>query len=201
MKLKILTMVALSLIIIACKRDEKREPEVHYEYLSTEQRNKTPYFNNPAFDTLTFLSNKGDTLVFAKLKTDSFFTMTGGSPFPDHPGIYTYHQTLRNTYQTIKGNGKFEVRHSKNGLAFDRNLSDFITISFNNFNYYINDYFLGVNHIIIIDSIIFDNKKYFQVTRFFNNWTDSISTEAYINKDYGIFRIEDKILLNNWDLK
>jgi len=183
------------------KPDYADKPDTHtYHYLTQEQLNKTPYFTNPAFDTLTFLSNANDTLIFAKLKTDTFYHKTSRSDCPDCPVHYSYYQELHKTYQTIKGNGKFEVRHSKNGLAFDRNLSDYITISFNNFNYYINDYFLGVNHIIIIDSIIFDNKKYFQVTRFFNNWTDSISTEAYINKDYGIFRIEDKILLNNWDL-
>ncbi|MFN4083638.1 MAG: hypothetical protein ACK4K9_08410 [Bacteroidia bacterium] len=196
-------IIAILLLFAACSKPEPIEsnPTITYHRLKTEQLNKTPYFTNPDFDTLTYLSNKGDTLIFAKLKTDTtwYYIRTQGAP-----GVTLnedYYQTLRNTYQTLKGNGKFEVRHSKNGIAFDRNLSDFITISFNNFNYYINDYFLGVNHIIIIDSIIFDNKKYFQVTRFFNNWTDSISTEAYINKDYGIFRIEDKILLNNWDLK
>jgi hypothetical protein len=58
----------------ACKPEE-RLPDIHnYYYLTAEQLGKTPYFNNPDFDTLTFVSNLQDTLVFAKTKVDSSST-------------------------------------------------------------------------------------------------------------------------------
>ncbi|WP_414524349.1 hypothetical protein, partial [Umezakia ovalisporum] len=55
----------LSLFVIllsTCKKDTSLpEPENFYYYLTKEQLNKTPYFTNPKFDTLTFISNKSDT--------------------------------------------------------------------------------------------------------------------------------------------
>jgi hypothetical protein len=194
-------IIAILLLFGACKPEPiESNPTITYHRLKTEQLNKTPYFTNPDFDTLTYLSNKGDTLIFAKLKTDTtwYYIRTQGAP-----GVTLnedYYQTLRNTYQTIKGNGKFEVRHVKKGIAYDRSLDDFVNISLNNINFFLNDYFIGVNHKYIIDSIEFNKIKYYQVTRFFRNWTDSIAAEGYFNKDFGLIRVEERTQNEIWQL-
>jgi hypothetical protein len=47
---------------------------------------------------------------------------------------------------------------------------------------------------------LLNNKKYYQVTEFFNNWVDSISVRAYINIDYGVFHILENKNSKNWIL-
>ena len=134
-----LIFIFILFFLVACKRDNSSGdlPDI-YNYLTKDQIAKTPYFTNPDFDTLTFISNKGDTLIFAKQKTISSFYRTEITGCNGCASQYSNYQQLLNTYQTIKGNGKFEVKHSKKGIAYDRINDDFLTISFNEFTFSIN---------------------------------------------------------------
>ena len=201
MKQKLL-LFYIAFSFFACKPEPKPIPDKHnYYYLTAEQLAKTPYFTNPAFDTLTFVSNQNDTVVFAKTRVDSGWY----KQIDFNPGVefttYHYYQQISANYQTIKGEGSFGVVHSKKGGAYNRNyLSNVVRVSFAEHNCYIQDNFLGINHKVIIDSMLLNNKKYYQVTEFFNNWVDSISVRAYINIDYGVFRILDNKNSKNWIL-
>ena len=184
----ILLYVFILVSFFACNPEPKPTPHKHnYFYLTAEQLAKTPYFTNSAFDTLTFVSNQNDTVVFAKTRVDSGWYRE----IDFNPGVeftsYRYYQQISANYQTIKGEGSFGVLHSKKGYALNTIISDIVQILFFDQNYYINDYFIGVNHIRSIDSITLKDHTYKTVTRINNNWVDSNSSISYVNKEFGAF--------------
>ncbi len=193
-------IIAILLLFGACKPEPiESNPTITYHRLKTEQLNKTPYFTNPDFDTLTYLSNKGDTLIFAKLKTDTtwYYIRTQGAP-----GVTLnedYYQTLRNTYQTIKGNGKFEVRHVLND---DISSIPYISIVFNQFNIEFHEYTLAFRQFpTFVDSIFVNNKFYYNLTRYtLNDGTESIAI-TYINNPFGLFYVDDLKVEKKWFIK
>jgi hypothetical protein len=197
--------ILLSLFIlvyfISCKPEPKPIPDKHnYYYLTAEQLAKTPYFTNPAFDTLTFVSNQNDTVVFAKTRVDSGWYRE----IEFDPGVeftkYHYYQQISANYQTIKGDGSFGVVHSKYNLAFNIKLPDFIQISYNGYNFYLRDYFLDNIHPATIDTIKINNQTYLKNTKLNNNRQDSSSSQANINTDFGLFQIFDYNNSKEWIL-
>jgi hypothetical protein len=199
MKNKLLLLLLIA-SLFACKPEESIPDKHNYNYLTAEQLFKTPYFTNPAFDTLSFVSNQNDTVVFAKTRVDSgWYREIDFNPGVEYTS-YRYYQQISANYQTIKGEGSFGVVHCKKGHTFNSIASDFVKFSYNDYNFYLNDRFLGINHKVIIDSMLLNNKKYYQVTEFFNNWVDSISVRAYINIDYGVFHILENKNSKNWIL-
>ena len=140
MKIKLLPLLFICFILIqSC---EKPDPNgchnavIFYNYLSDAARNQTPYFTNPAFDTISFASDKGDTLIFVKTKTDStwYKEEIRGNPACDWDK--NYFQILHNTYTTIKGSGTFDLRHSKKNNSGN---IDIIELHFNDFVFYTGD--------------------------------------------------------------
>jgi hypothetical protein len=79
-------------------------------------------------------------------------------------------------------------------------LPDFIQITFNGHNFYLRDYFLGINHSTTIDTIKINNQVYLQNTKLNNNRQDSSTAQAYINKDFGVFKIFDYKNSKEWAL-
>jgi hypothetical protein len=70
----ILYLLPIVLLFTTCRKNDSKPADQHfYYYLTKEQLAKTPYFTNPAFDTLTYISNQSDTLIFAKIATDSLW--------------------------------------------------------------------------------------------------------------------------------
>jgi hypothetical protein len=193
MKQKLLLLYIAS-CFFACK-PEPTPDQYNYNYLTAEQLAKTPYFTNPAFDTLTYVSNQNDTVVFAKTRVDSGWYKTIDASPGNNYTVYHYYQQLTAKYQTIKGEGSFEVVHSKRGNAFKTIALDLLKISFDKYNFYIQDQFLGINHKSIIDSVNIDGKTYFQVTEVFKDLQDSTKSRMFINKSFGAFYIID--LINN----
>jgi hypothetical protein len=185
-------IIAILLLFGACKPEPiESNPTITYHRLKTEQLNKTPYFTNPDFDTLTYLSNKGDTLIFAKLKTDTtwYYIRTQGAP-----GVTLnedYYQTLRNTYQTIKGNGKFEVRHGIN--------PNHIVYTINNISFTAHEVNVGYDRTTTFkDTITVNSITYLRTVRITNN-----VNYGYVNTNQGLCYVIDTItnnylqLLNN----
>jgi hypothetical protein len=188
------------LFINGCKKESCYDCNDTHTYfdLTQEQIAKTPYFTNSAFDTLTFLSNKGDTLTFAKIKTHSSYFRTINSNCPDCPVHYSYYQELHNTYQTIKGNGKFEVRHVLlgNSIKVMGTSRDFIEIIINNSIYFFYDDMIGSKTYPTYKSEIqFNNFIYKDVFANYSNLNDTINSNYfYFNKDFGAFYINEKSL-------
>jgi hypothetical protein len=175
---------------ISCKPEPDRTPDKHiYYYLTAEQLAKTPYFTNPAFDTLTFVSNQNDTVVFAKTRVDSGWYKLNASNLSHNYETILYYQQLTAKYQTIKGEGSFEVVHSK---RINNGNTDMLKIVFNNYNFTFGDQVIGnmlhpnYKELIQINNNIFE----FIISVKTDNPSENI--EGYINKKYGIFYILDK---------
>jgi hypothetical protein len=182
----ILLLLFLTVSFFACKPEpEEKQPNQHiYFYLTKEQLAKTPYFTNPAFDTLSFVSNLNDTLTFVKTKTDSGFYEENYKDHPSGPTNYLYSQFIHNTYKTIKGEGSFWVRHSM------KTFSGFNTINmaFNNYSFSIGDWQIGsTTYVGYVGDFERDNVTYKNVLNLGNN-----GGLGYLNQNLGLFYIDDK---------
>ncbi|MDP3927817.1 MAG: hypothetical protein Q8R57_02220 [Bacteroidota bacterium] len=189
MKQKLL-LLYIAFSFFACKPEPDRTPDKHINYyLTAEQLAKTPYFTNPAFDTLTFVSNQNDTVVFAKTRVDSGWYKLTDMDVGREYLIFNYYQQLTAKYQTIKGEGSFEVVHSK---RINNGNTDMLKIVFNNYNFTFGDQVIGnmlhpnYKELIQINNNIFE----FIISVKTDNPSENI--EGYINKKYGIFYILDK---------
>jgi hypothetical protein len=155
--------------------------------ISTSSLNQTPYFTNPAFDTISFASDKGDTLIFVKTQIDSswYVETEQGSPDCPNPAV-NFYLTLNCNYTCILGNGNFAIKHSKREYGKSDNR---IEIIFNSITFGINDYSINnKDYPTYIQKIYLGTKMYENVTRVTQlNQTGYI----YLNKDYGCFFLND----------
>jgi hypothetical protein len=169
----------------ACKPEERLPDIYNYYYLTAEQLGKTPYFNNPDFDTLTFVSNLQDTLVFAKTTTDSSFYLIESGDAGTGVRTFNYHQQIKINYQTLKGNGSFGVEH----VLFDNNF-------FGNqrLYYYLNGCLFSCSHNHIgkktmpnyFEIFEINGKSYKDVLLLYSPASDSLGHKAYFNQNYGL---------------
>ncbi|MBJ7428460.1 MAG: hypothetical protein JHD28_05825 [Bacteroidia bacterium] len=190
---KLFSILLLFLLTQSCVKEEydKVEHKTNYYYLTAAQLNQTPYFTNPAFDTISFTSDKGDTLTFVKTKTDTTWYCEQGSGNPNTGYDKDCYQTIHNTYITTKGNGSFDVKHSKKNILQN---TDVVVFSFGPFVYYTFDFAINnVNHPRYLGTITLNSKTFNNVMYSNHNFSDSLSSVCYINKTEGIFYIEDKI--------
>ncbi len=202
MKIKLLPLLFICFILIqSC---EKPDPNgchnaiTYYKYLSETARNQTPYFTNPAFDTISFASDKGDTVTFVKTKTDStwYIEEIGGNPACDWDK--NYYQILHNTYATIKGSGTFDVKHY---LRKNSSYSNFIEININNLYFGLYDDWIGLTkYPTYKDVFTLQNRTFFSTIQIGSNDGDTTLNYSIINKTYGLFFIVDKVNSSNFIL-
>jgi len=171
-------------------------PITKYEYLTAGALNQTPYFTNPAFDTISFASDKGDTLTFVKTKTDTSWYCENQSLASNYKICY---QTIHNTYTTIKGVGSFDVKHSRK-IDY-KDLTNIIEINFTNLYFSVFDERIGLKDSpFYVDSILFNTNYFYVALYVFHNFTFSDIGKAYCNKKFGLFHIEDKQNITNWTI-
>jgi hypothetical protein len=186
MKPKLLSIITIILLTQSCSKDNNDSLPVEntYYYLTAAQLNQTPYFTNPDFDTISFASDKGDTLTFVKTKTDTSWYKENGLGSPDCGYDQNFYQTLHNNYATIKGIGSFDVKHWKQNIGSDINFIDFE----------INNVLFHIYESTIIDTkasnyiaqLTLNNKIYTDCHYFTLN-----NLKIHLNKNFGIFFIED----------
>ncbi len=166
-------------------------PGTYYFYLKEASIKQTPYFTNKAFDTISFASDKGDTLTFVKTKTDTLWYEEPGDGSPDFGYATNRYQQIRNIYATIKGNGKFEVRHS---LKMEQAFTNIISIKFNNINFVIDEAWLNPSfgYAYYIGNYPMNNKTYTNAIFAYSTLGDTTSNSIIINKDFGCIVFNDK---------
>ncbi|MBP7512754.1 MAG: hypothetical protein KA981_12535 [Bacteroidia bacterium] len=170
----------------ACKPEERLPNEYNYYYLTAEQLGKTPYFNNPDFDTLTFVSNLQDTLVFAKTTTDSSFYLIESGDAGTGVLTFNYHQQIKINYQTLKGNGSFGVEH----VLFDYKYfgEDRIYYYFNSLPFRCWHFNIGQKWLPTYKELFeINGKLYKDVLVLYSPASDSLANKAYINQAFGLF--------------
>jgi hypothetical protein len=194
MKQKLL-LLYIACCFFACK-PEPTPDQYNYYYLTAEQLSKTPYFTNPAFDTLTFVSNQNDTVVFAKTRVDSgWYRIIDASPGNNYT-VYHYYQQLTANYQTIKGDGSFEVVHSKqiNTWEIDR-----VNIKFYDNTFSCSDIQIGRKTFYTFkDSIEINDRKFKDLIILYSTPGDNTTNEGYLNQSNGLFFIINKTINNNF---
>ncbi|MDP3929435.1 MAG: hypothetical protein Q8R57_10470 [Bacteroidota bacterium] len=189
MKQKLL-LLYIACYFFACKPEPERIPNQHnYIYLTAEQLAKTPYFTNPAFDTLTFVSNQNDTVVFAKTRVDSgWFREIDFNPGVEFTS-YRYYQQISANYQTIKGEGSFGVKIVKKRQGGGFEVFEYL---FNDFKFYdglntLND----KSYSRYLGEINLRNKKFTNTMYSLHNYEDSTAF-CYINLEKGVFYFNDR---------
>jgi len=179
------------LIIQSCTKDPvttNGTPITKYEYLTAGDLNQTPYFTNPAFDTISFASDKGDTLTFVKTKTDSTWYCQNQSLVTDYKICY---QTIHNSYTSIKGIGSFDVKHSRKINYKD--LTDIIELTFNNIYFLLDQNWISPSfgYKYFIGQYQINNLNYSNALYAYSILGDTNSLKMVINKDFGAIRVFD----------
>ena len=209
-KLLLLTTIILLSLFTTCK-DKNSNPckpqEYSYHTIADEAKSKIPYLK-PEFDTISYASNKGDTLVFVRQPKDSNWYCTNHYPNLDCLPDYDCYENYGFKYTTIKGNGIFEFKHGKalyiifnDHSKVDDIYYDEIEIIFNNFHFLSADwkidntkyqYYIGDT---AIDNIIFKSVFYIP------NELDRLDVgKGLFCKDFGLIQVQDKISMINWTL-
>lgn len=190
--MKLFSIIILILLTQSCVKENSTQsynPQKYYFYLTAAQISQTPYFTNPAFDTISFASNKGDTLTFVKTKTDTTWYCERTTSNPDNNDQNCY-QTLHNTYATIKGNGSFDIKHILKGSSY----SNKIEYNFNNLRFWAYDDWIGWNGFSTYQENDFINNFNFKssITIYITPNDTLISDKGFINKDYGLYSVHIK---------
>jgi hypothetical protein len=192
MNIKISLIFLAFILVASCKRNSEQLPDIYeYEYLTAEQLAKTPYFNNPDFDTLTYISNKQDTLVFAKTTIDSSWYQGVYTNLGNDVTTYTNFQQIKINYQTLKGNGDFGVKYCNwDDILFGPNILRF---NINGFEFYCGYYHIGEKlYHTFKESLDINGKTYKDLIVLYSTSRDTTSNEAYINQSYGLFQLFNK---------
>jgi hypothetical protein len=192
----ILYLLPIVLLFTTCRKNTTKPADQHfYYYLTKEQISKTPYFTNPAFDTLTYISNQNDTLIFAKTKTDTLWYISSVFDPGGTADKYYHYQQSRNSYATLKGEGKFEVLQSVSSSF------PYIALSFNKFLIDFHEYTLSdPKYPTFMDSIQINNKSFYSLTRYHKINGARIDASFYVNKEFGLIYIIDNTNNTNWHL-
>jgi hypothetical protein len=166
-----------------------------YHYLTADQLSKTPYFTNPAFDTISFASDKGDTITFALKKIDTTYYIEDTNMNPNQICSYwQYHQNITATYNTIKGGGSFEVLHAKKALFSFTNgrptgvIPNLLRFKYNDMLFYVGDFYIGGGK---SKTYIFNQREFYNALDYNVEFSDSSNGIIYINQDFGAFHIND----------
>jgi hypothetical protein len=189
---KLLLLLTLFVTLLqSCTKDPvttNGTPITKYEYLTAGDLNQTPYFTNPAFDTISFASDKGDTLTFVKTKTDSTWYCQNQSLVTDYKICY---QTIHNSYTSIKGIGSFDVKHSRKINYKD--LTDIIELTFNNIYFLLDQNWISptFGYKYFIGQYQINNLNYSDALYAYSILGDTNSLKMVINKDFGAIRVFD----------
>ena len=193
-RMKLLLLLTVFVMLLqSCTKDADSRNDgkgvTTYYYLTAGALNQTPYFTNPVFDTISFASDKGDTLTFIKTKTDTDWFCEPTSNDPNNNNMDCY-QTIHNIYSTIKGIGLFEVKHIKE----NKYLNTFIKIKFNDKIFYYDDVAIdNTSFPTFIGDVVINGRSFKKSIYTYDRYMDSLSSISNMNKDYGLFYVNDKI--------
>ncbi len=213
MKTQVLIISILLVFVASCIKDKSSNPcgaqTYSYQTLDSTSKSKVPYLNTQ-FDTISYASNKGDTLVFVRQAKDSVWYCKDYYSNKDCSPNYNCYETYGAKYSCIKGNGSFEFKHwyrsgaSELGLPAKYNSYEFgniLQLKFNNENLIINDYLIEEKkYSHFVNSISIGNREYKDVIYDFHNGTDSLVATGYYSKSLGLFYLQETSDNINWTL-
>lgn len=193
-------------LAFACKRTNPcmEVNPVNY-YLDSVSLSKNPYYTE-RFDTLIYVSNKGDSMKLHCFKRSEVMVEGDFSMFsPDCGGweALSRYQLKNFEYKTIN-NSYIQVAHTRRGFpgyteSGNDLLENVIRINFNWKYYYLGDSEVGNPNVSTFsEKITFNNITYTDVI--WKYATDTTWGKIYFNKDFGIVHIDDKRNGKEWTL-
>jgi hypothetical protein len=198
MKIKLLPLLFMCFMLIqSCVRPYDPDcPKFSTKYttLTPEAIKQTPYFTNPDFDTISYASDKGDTVTFVKTKTDTSWYCENEYPSGPDCGPQTKcYQILHSTYATIKGSGSFDVKHV---LRTNNLVTNEVQITFNELIFKPTDYRIGTSNgstlgVTFFENINLNNNTYKKVNKYYHELNQSDMGICFINVNYGLIRLID----------
>ncbi len=207
--MKFLSIISIIILIPSCIKDNNSTPcgdqTYSYQTLDSTSKSKVPYLKNQ-FDTLSYASNKGDTLVFVRQAKDSSWYCKDYYSNKDCLPNYNCYETYGAKYNCIKGNGSFQFKHGKAlyihfniRSRIDNEFSNMIEISLNNFHFLLRDGNVGRKNISEYSENIEFNKTIFNESVYsYYEFSDSTMGTGFYNKEYGLFHVDDVINNINW---
>ncbi len=163
-----------------------------YHHLTAEEKSKTPYFNNPNFDTISFASSTGDTLTFALQRIDSswYIEDMNRNPNPDGCPDWHYYETRTVRYKELTTNALFIAILSKKNQTYPHT-SITILLSGYSFLYGIDEIGLS-NYIYYVGDISILNKTYHEALYEYHNAMSNTNIKGYLNKNQGFLGIKNQ---------
>ena len=207
--MKLFSIIILLLLTQSCFKDKNSNPcgaqTYNYQTLDITSKSKVPYLKKQ-FDTISYASNKGDTLVFVRQAKDSSWYCKDYYSNKDCLPNYNCYETYGAKYTCIKGNGSFEFKHGEelfievnSNTRPDNDYYNMIEFHFNNNLHVIFcDCVVGDKKYIgdtIINNVIFKNVFYE-----FHEFDNYYIGKGYYCEEFGLFHIQDKVNNTNWTL-
>jgi hypothetical protein len=208
---KLFSIVILILLTQSCFKDKSSNPcgaqTYSYQTLDSTEKSKVPYLKTQ-FDTISYASNKGDTLVFVRQAKDCGWYCKDYYSNKDCLPNYNCYETYGAKYSCNKGNGSFQFKHGETlyihfniRSRIDNEFNNMIEFNFNDlhliFSTFVLDDIKYVNYIgdTLINGNLFKNSlfEYYE----FNH---SNIGKGYYCEEFGLFHIQDKLNNTNWTL-
>ncbi len=202
--------LVLSLSLQNCQKTQ--EPscgQIPNEYYSLKlaEKSKVPY-RLEKFDTISFTSDEGDTLIFTRQTLDSGTNCFERRRSIICPPNYICAEYYGSDYLCIKGQGKFEFKHGK---ALDivtnsptnniREYPNVIEFRFNETHFIFGDYNVDdQNSTRYIGDTTIKGITYHSCIYGYHEFQNSAFAKVYYNKEFGLFHIQDKKNNKNWTI-
>ncbi len=171
-----------------------------YHHLTAEEKSKTPYFNNPNFDTISFASSTGDTLTFALQRIDSswYIEDMNRNPNPDGCPDWHYYETMTVNYISLNSSDKILTVLSKKG---DIRQQPHLKFMYNGYTFRYNISTIGDNtYIRYVGDLIVGNVKHNGVYYEHSNGDLTKPIRGYVNESSGVILIDDAITSKSYSL-
>ncbi len=169
-----------------------------YHYLKDWEKTTVPYFTNPDFDTLRFITPNKDTVRFNLIGIDSSWYVEdeNRNPNPDGCPDWHYYETLTGKYQSNKSNIIFKVAIKAKSA---NRLTPHLQINLSNYAFLCSLIDFGQkNYIDYIGNYTTNGIEYHDVHYVYN--PDKEQVKVYLNKAAGLIFLDDKELNQNYSL-
>lgn len=208
MKKQVLVILLLIVFTQSCIKDNNSSPcgdqIYNYQTLDSTSKSKVPYLKKQ-FDTISYASNKGDTLVFVRQAKDSNWYCKDYYSNKDCLPNYNCYETYGAKYTCIKGNGSFQFKHGKGMeiILFKPFRTYFVLnniyLLFNGINFNIGDDQIdSKTYQDYVGDTIINGIMYKETIKLYS--TKDNENYSYINKENGMIHFVDNLNNSNWTI-
>lgn len=207
---RILISILAVIILSTCQRKKDpcgNHPGESYTNFNADEKDIVPYYKDE-FDTLGFVSNKGDTAIFRRVNLDSsYYCKYIYDNIECLPNAYCY-QVYEFIYFPIRGSSTLKIKYG-------RQMQIEIDSPNTSYDYYQNTVEINFDdlHIIFttdaldkphngqyIGDTLINNRLYKTATFIFHEFYSKTIGRGCVNSEYGLFSVQNYKSGKNWFL-